>query len=367
MFKKDSTEQYFESLRREIEIVTDAGFHFDELYVGGGTPTVLPNELMNTILFARERHTIEKTSVETNPDDLANENVLALRDAGVNRLSVGVQSFDDTLLHEMQRFEKYGSGAEIRDRLRKTEGLFDTINVDMIFNFPHQTEAMLCRDLDILIDDISVDQVSFYPLMTVGSTRKKMSQTVGNVDYSREKGFYQIIADRMLTAGYVRSSAWCFSRARALIDEYIVDRDQYVGLGSGSFSYLQGSLFASTFSINHYISLVANGTTGTVLRRRMTDREQKRYYLMMRLFGGMLDTLEAESRFNGRFCRSLAVELAALHAYGAIKSSEEKIVLTERGYYLWVVMMREFFTGVNSLRDQMRHNIAKESRVLRAH
>ncbi len=365
-FKKGKTQCYFDCVRREIELVSDSGFSFDELYVGGGTPTVMPGELIRTLGLVRERHSLKSISVETNPDDLTQHALVALRDAGVTRLSVGVQSFDDTLLKEMQRFEKYGSGTQIRDRLRQAEGVFDTLNVDMIFNFPHQTEAMLHHDLDMLIDEIGVDQVSFYPLMTVGSTRRNMLQTMGSVDYSREKRLYRIIAKRMLAAGYVRASAWCFSRKPGMFDEYIVEREEYVGLGSGAFSYLDGSLYASTFSINHYRQLVTNGKTGTVRRRRMTEREQMRYYLLMQLFGGALDKARAESRFDGGFQRRLAVELAALHAFGAVRQTPDEILLTERGYYLWVVMMREFFTGVNCLREQMRHNIADENEALRA-
>jgi len=365
-YERGSAATYFESLRREIQLVTEAGFGFNELYVGGGTPTVSPDELVNTIRQVRRQHVISGISVETNPDDLGKASLSRLQDAGVNRLSVGVQSFDDGLLGEMQRLEKYGSGADIIHRLRRMEGEFDTLNVDMIFNFPHQTEASLRRDLEILTREVGVDQVSFYPLMTVNSTKKKMLQSMGSVDYSREREFYGIIVDHMLAAGYVRTSAWCFSRKPGMFDEYIVERDEYVGLGSGSFSYLSGSLYASTFSIHHYQRLLEAGKTGTFGRLDMTEREQKRYYLLMQLFGGSLDKTTAEERFGGRFQRTLWPELAMLQTIGALRNEGVQLKLTERGYYLWVVMMREFFTGVNNLRDQMRHNISRETAILQS-
>lgn len=365
-FKRNSAERYFQCLRREIELVTDAGFRFDELYVGGGTPTVLPEQLIRTIQHLRDLHPIAGISVETSPNDLDNDRLLQLREVGINRLSVGVQSFDDNLLREMQRLEKYGSGREICNHLRHMEGIFDTLNVDMIFNFPHQTTTSLRRDLDILVDELGVDQVSFYPLISVASTRKKMLRAMGRVDYSREREFYRVIADHMLSAGYTRSSAWCFSRKAGMFDEYIAEREEYVGLGSGSFSYLQGSLFASTFSINHYLWLVGAGKSAALRRRDLTEREQMRYYLLMQLFGGSLDKAMAETRFDSKFQRTLWPELAALHTIGAVSNSGEKLTLTENGYYLWIMMMREFLTAVNSLRDQMRHNIAHEKAILRA-
>jgi coproporphyrinogen III oxidase-like Fe-S oxidoreductase len=365
-FKRDPAKKYFQALRREIKLVTDAGFRFGELYAGGGTPTVSPGELIQTIDLVRELHPVQGISAETNPSDLTDDILRDLRGAGVSRLSVGVQSFDDELLQEMQRFEKYGSGDQIRHRLQHAQGVFDTLNVDMIFNFPHQTEASLRRDLHILVDELNVDQVSFYPLMSANSTRKSMLRTVGSVDYARERNLYQIIARHMLANGYTRSSAWCFSRQPGMFDEYIVDNEEYVGLGSGAFSYLQGSLFASTFSINHYLRLVNAGNTGTVRRRNMTQRDQIRYYLLMRLFGGSLNLAAAEARFGGRFQRTLWPEIAALHTMGAIWELDGEMRLTENGYYLWVMMMREFFIGVNDLRAAMRHNIARENAIMPA-
>lgn len=363
-YEPHTTAQYFDCLRREIGIATNSGYGFDELYVGGGTPTVAMDELAKTITYVRERHPINAISVETNPDDLGKRSLTKLLAAGVNRLSVGVQSFDDELLLEMQRLHAYGSCREIVARLRGVRGHFDTLNVDMIFNFPHQSAASLKRDLNTLTTDLGVDQVSFYPLMMTNSTRKKMLQTMGAVDLSHEEERYQMIAEHMLAHDYVRSSAWCFSKKPGLFDEYIVERDEYLGLGSGAFSYLDGRLYSSTFSLNHYVQLTTVGKTGTFGQLEMTDRDQMRYYLLMQLFGGSLDKTGAEERFGGKFQRTLWPELTLLQSLGAVQNNESKFVLTESGYYLWVMLMREFFTGVNNLRDQMRHNIARERDIL---
>jgi coproporphyrinogen III oxidase-like Fe-S oxidoreductase len=365
-FKRDAAQLYFQALRRAIELVTDAGYRFGELYIGGGTPTVLPDDLIRTIELVCDLHQVKHSSVETIPADLTDDILCGLREVGVNRLSVGVQSFDDGLLQEMQRFEKYGSGDLIQNRLQHAQGVFDTLNVDMIFGFPHQTEALLQRDLDVLVDELGVDQVSFYPLMSANSTRRSMLRTVGRVDYSRERQLYRIIAGHMLANGYARSSAWCFSRQPGMFDEYIVEHEEYLGLGSGAFSYLQGSLFASTFSINHYLRLVDADKTATVGRRDILQRDQMRYYLLMRLFGGSLNLATAEDRFSGAFQRTLWPELAVLRTMGAIRESARKLTLTEYGNYLWVMLMRKFFTGVNNLREEMRHNISRETAVMQA-
>lgn len=365
-FRKDRAERYFRALRREIRLATEAGYRFSELYVGGGTPTVLPGELTRTIRLVRKLHPVRGISVETNAGDLIPDTLQKLRDAGVNRLSVGVQSFDDGLLKEMHRFDKFGSGEQIRNRLSGAQGIFDTLNVDMIFNFPHQAERSLRDDLNTLVDELGIDQVSYYPLMSADSKRKTMQRTVGAVDYSRERSLYRIIAEFMLANGYTRSPAWCFSREAGMSDEYIVEHEEYLGLGSGSFSYLRGTLFASTFSIDHYLRLIDSGAIAMVRRRDLSERDQMRYYLLTNLFTGSMCQLAAEDRFAGRFRQTMWPELAALRTMGATLESDRKIELTEAGYYLWVMMMREFFTGVNKLRDEMRHNIVLEHELLPA-
>ena len=148
-----------------------------------------------------------------------------------------------------------------------------------------------------------------------------------------------------------------------MFDEYIVQRDEYVGLGSGAFSYLQGNLYASTFSINHYCRLVDAGNTGTIGKLEMNERDQMRYYMLMRLFGESLNKDTAERRFDGRFQQSLWPELMSLRAIGAIRDAGTRISLTENGYYLWVMLMREFFSGINVLREQMKHNNVAEEKL----
>jgi hypothetical protein len=88
-----------------------------------------------------------------------------------------------------------------------------------------------------------------------------------------------------------------------------------------------------------------------------------RYFLMMQLFAGKLDLVLAEDRFDGRFRETLWRELTALKWLRAVCQQGNTLALTERGQYLWVMMMREFFAGVSDLRDEMRHHVSEENRV----
>jgi menaquinone C8-methyltransferase len=359
VFEEDLCRLYFAALRKEIRLYRDLGYGFGGIYVGGGTPTVMIDELVETLAVARECFDIREISVETNPNHLTEKNLLFLRDAQVNRLSVGVQSFNDDLLKRMDRYEKYGSGEAIAQRLKDLKGIFDTLNADMIFNFPSQNQDMLKRDLDILME-IEIDQVTFYPLMISDITRQQVMDALGKVSGRNEKRFYREIIHR-LTPTYRFSSAWCFSRKGTMIDEYIVDYDEYAGLGSGSIGYLNGTCYANTFHVPTYIDQVNRGQLPLMATRSFSLRDRVRYDFLMRLFGGSLNLKGLEEKYPGRLYRILWLDLALFSLIGAIRYTGEDYRLTDQGRYAWVIMMREFFTAVNNFRDFCRAEMARKS------
>ncbi|MGK7296124.1 MAG: coproporphyrinogen III oxidase family protein [Candidatus Wenzhouxiangella sp. M2_3B_020] len=357
-FREDKATRYFESLRAEIRMAHEAGYRFSDIYVGGGTPTVMPEELARTLDLVRGLSPIDSISVETNPDDLTPEVMGRIRDAGVTRLSVGIQSLDDRLLKQMDRYDKYGSSGSVMRRLEGAAGYFDTLNADMIFNLPEQDEDMLRRDVDLITRQAGVNQVTFYPLMSAESTMRKMLKTMGEVSFDREARMYYLILDA-LPDNYRPSSAWCFSRDTDTVDEYVIENEEYLGLGSGSLSYLDGILYSSTFSLNNYNRYIADGRFGISRKQPLTHRDRLRYFMLMNLFGLSLDKQVARQRYP-EFFRTLAPELMGLKMMGAIRDEGERIVLTRYGMRIWILIMREFFMAVSDFRDLMRHAIKEE-------
>lgn len=349
VFDKDLCRKYHEALRKEIQLYKNNGYDFTGIYVGGGTPTIMMDELEKTLLTAKGCFRIREISVETNPNHLTKEHVAILKRIGVNRLSVGVQSFDDELLKAMGRYGKYGSGEEIAARIAEMSGMFDTLNADMIFNFPIQTEETLSRDLDILIDT-GVDQVTYYPLMVSESTRKTVEKTLGVVDYRKEKIYYRLIS-RKLSLCYNASSAWCFSRKGTMVDEYIVDYEEYAGLGSGSIGYMDGRCYANTFDIARYIELLDRGRLPLMASRDFTPLQQAHYDFLMKLFGLKLDISFMKKKYGDWGIGYFLDGITAFTLAGGLRYNRGTFYLTERGRYYWVIMMREFFIAVNNFRD----------------
>jgi coproporphyrinogen III oxidase-like Fe-S oxidoreductase len=351
-FEETFTRRYFKALRQEIEIYHEKGYKFNGIYVGGGTPTVLIDELAETLNLARKIFSITDISVETNPNHLNSNNIEILQHSGVKRLSVGVQTFNDDLLKKIGRYDKYGSGETIVEKLKNTQGCFDTLNADMIFNFPGQTSEMLDADLAILLN-LNMEQVTFYPLMISALTQEIMGKTVGAVDFRNEEKLYKLIV-RRLEKNYDFSSAWCFSHKKTLIDEYVVDYDEYAGLGSGAIGYLRGTCYSNTFDIAKYIASLEQGKLPLQASRSFDLHDQMNYDFMMKLFSTKLDITALQKKYNGKFLNTLWKEIAAFEIVRAFRYFPPYLHLTPYGRYLWVIMMREFFIAVNNFRDYCR-------------
>ncbi|MBN2721158.1 MAG: coproporphyrinogen III oxidase family protein [Proteobacteria bacterium] len=352
VFQEELARPYFKALRKEIRQYAELGYDFQAVYVGGGTPTVLPDELGQCLSLARELFNVKEVSVETNPNHLTPENLDRLVDMGIDRLSVGVQTFDDALLREVQRYHKYGSGEEIVRRLTLAQGRFRTLNADMMFNFPTQTMEVLERDLETILK-LGVDQVTYYPLMISNSTRELMKRKMGDVSYRQEKDFYSRITG-MLLPRYRPATAWCFSRDSGLIDEYVVNYEEYAGLGSGSIGYLGGSAYANTFDVADYIRKMGTGSFPVAARKDFSLREQLRYDLIMKLFGLSLDLDLLDRKFGVNSLKYLWPEISFFTMVGGLRNEDRVLRLTPKGQYYWVIMMREFFIGVNNFRDYCR-------------
>lgn len=411
-YEHDKAKRYFENLRREMRMMRDLGYDFESLYIGGGTPTIMIDELCETIDLARELFNLKEVSSETNPNHLIPSYVEKL-EGRVQRLSVGVQSFDDELLKQMARYDKYGSGDEIFERIQYATPHFTSLNVDMIFNFPAQTPDVLIRDVERIIES-GTSQTTFYPLMASPSVRQSMANSVGKVDYAREQLFYQIICELLTgqnTQGeqvgpcfYQHGSAWTFNRCSeakekredaapehrgkharivesdnsrndsqeesdasdgAMIDEYVVNYEEYPAIGSGGITYLGGNLYVNTFSVNDYNADIEAGHMSLMGKTEFSLLDRMRYRFMMQLFGLRLDKRQFREDFGVDIEHGLPIEMAFMRLAGAFdRDDENELTLTPKGRYLLVVMMRQFFIGVNNLRDQARAALTGEERKL---
>ncbi|OGN98838.1 MAG: hypothetical protein A2Y58_00680 [Chloroflexi bacterium RBG_13_51_52] len=353
LFQEDLARRYFIDLKKELDLYIQRGFRFSGIYFGGGTPTVLMDELGDFIAYLRQQLNVKEISLETTPRELTPKNIELLKQFGINRLSVGVQSFDEQVLKTMGRIN--GPAEEVKSRLLMAEGQFDTMNVDFVFNFPGQTLEQFTADV-AAFKELKIDQATFYPLMASPHKKDAMERKFNRVDNSRERRFYDVILSQLYRGDYTASTAWCFSRGERMIDEYIIEADDYIGIGAGSVSIVAGNFYVNSFSLDRYHNLTASGHLPIVGWRKLSDKEDRRYYLLTKLFGMKLDREAFRRRFGGDIERKLWLELAFLKVCGLV-SGDDILQVTEKGMYPVSVMMRDFFAALNTLRE---HHIEQQ-------
>jgi coproporphyrinogen III oxidase-like Fe-S oxidoreductase len=348
-FEHSLASRYFDALKKEIEIYHELGYSFDSIYIGGGTPTIMPDRLARIIEFVTSTWQIKQISVETNPNHLRPEILRILKDVGTNRLSIGVQSLNNEILENIRRLEKYGSGEEIKQVLSSVVGMFDTVNIDMIFNFPNQTEEMLAADIKI-IKEIKPDQITYYPLIVSNSKKKEIAKTCGKINYEKEKRLYQLLVEQ-LTDIYNQESIWCFSNKKGSIDEYIMDNDEYVGVGPGSWGYINGTMYSNTFSIRQYISMIQENKSPVIANRSFSYLERIRYCFLLKLLGGTVSVSDMKEKYGNGSWLYLCRELLLLFTTRSVTFKDNNIILTPRGRYYCLVLMRTLFSVVGDYRE----------------
>jgi coproporphyrinogen III oxidase-like Fe-S oxidoreductase len=348
LFKEDQAREYFVNLKKELDIYIERGFTFSEFYFGGGTPTVLMDELLAFIDYLRMKFPVRNISLETTPQELTPQTIADLKKAGIGRLSLGVQSFDDEMLKAMGRLQC--SGQEARERILLAQGQFATVNIDLIFNFPFQTLEKFAADIAIF-KQMGIDQITFYPLMPSPHKKSVMERRFSKVDNSLEKKYYDLILREMLD-GYQVSTVWCFSKGDLMIDEYIVDYADYIGIGAGSVSLVNGVFYVNSFAVESYGERLKTGHLPVARRRRLSEKEYLRYYLLTKLFGTKVDKLQFKQIFQANIENKLGNELRLLKLAGVVSDDGSVIRVSRKGMYIVSSMMREFFASLNTLREQ---------------
>jgi len=246
-------ERYASALLREVRGYREAGLPgeggFSSLYVGGGTPTLVP-ELLAAIVA--EVPVQGERAVEVLPDPAAGRLLDTLREVGFTAVSVGVQSFSDDVLRHLRRPH---DGRAAESTLAAALERFALVDADLILDVEYDDghAGSFLRDLTRCLD-LGVHQVSTYPLMRFGFT------PFGKGGHQRRRE-HDVLAEATRLArerGYERRSVWTFNRPDSPSYSSITRR-RFVGLGAGAASFLGRDFLANHFGVETYVSAVAAG------------------------------------------------------------------------------------------------------------
>lgn len=314
--------------------------NISSIYIGGGTPTTMIDELGLVLKSLREKFTITgDICIETSPGDLNEDIVQKLKGFGVALLSVGVQSFNNKFLKILGRnydTDKACSAVNIA-----TASNFKSVNVDLMFALPGQTLDDLLRDLNEAVR-VKADQVTVYPLFTfpyssVGRYLKIRRLKMPNLFKRRE--MYRAIHNFFIDNGYRRVSVWGFMKGSS--PRYSsVTRDSYIGIGAGAGSMLPGAFYLNTFSVKDYTEAASAGELPIALSMDVTPGLRKHYWLYWRFYDTYIDLKEFHGVFGGSIKWRVIFNLIRL--IGFSKKNRNRIGLTEKGAF-YIHLLQNYF------------------------
>jgi oxygen-independent coproporphyrinogen-3 oxidase len=319
------------------------------VFFGGGTPTFLSGEQLARILGTiREQFDVEtdaEISSEANPGSSDAEKFAAMRAAGFNRLSVGVQAFDDELLIALDRFHTAGEAERALAAAR--EAGFDNLNLDLMFALPKQTplkwEATLQRALSL-----GTEHLSLYALTLEPGTRFERLHAGGRLelpDEDAELAMYERSIELLTAAGYEHYEVSNFARPgfRSRHNQVYWRNEEYLGVGPGAVSYLNGRRWKRERLPARYIQKLAQGADLAV-ESECLDADGvlgETMMLGLRLRDG-LPLQRIRDRFGVDPLVRFAPQIARLTERGLLTLEDDRLRLTHRGLLLANDALSEF-------------------------
>ncbi len=262
-------DRFFASLRVE------AGFYkrdysgypgFGTLYIGGGTPSLPEAGYISGIIEhlgdLLEFEPGSEITVEVNPDDITMEKLETYIAAGVNRVSVGVQSFDDVELRFLGR--RHDAEGAVKALRMIREAGFSNIGIDLIFGFHEHSLDAWARSLDKALE-FSPEHMSCYQMTVMGSTpmgRMKAGGKISELPDDLQRDLFVLTNEILTSSGYIHYEISNFAKGKEYISKHngrYWDHTDYLGLGPSAHSFLSGKRWWNISSVDGYCRLLEEG------------------------------------------------------------------------------------------------------------
>jgi oxygen-independent coproporphyrinogen-3 oxidase len=270
---------YAEALEAELRAALGTPRAVRTLFLGGGTPTHPPPDQLDRLLAVITHWLVVEPggefSIEGNPDDLTDERLAILTAHGVNRLSVGVQSFRPGLLAALDRRHR---ADEVASALRRARDRFPQLSVDLIFGVPGQSLADWHADLDAALA-YAPDHVATYGLTYEKGTplwKARHRGAVVPLDEDAELAMYEAAMDRLEAAAFEHYEISNFARAgcRSRHNQTYWANEAYFGFGVGAARYVGGVRELNTRDLNAYLRRALAGEPTTFQSEALPPRER---------------------------------------------------------------------------------------------
>ena len=344
--KNQPVDSYLEHLLEEFQSYDIQKLR--TLYIGGGTPTALSAPQLEILLKGLTKNldlsSLEELTIEANPGDLDADKIAVLKNSAVNRVSLGVQTFDDKMLKKIGRSHLEKDIYENIDRL-KLAG-FDNISIDLIYALPGQTMEQVKDNVAKAIG-LNIPHMSLYSLILENHTVFMNRMRRGKLPLPKEEleaEMFEYIITELERAGFEHYEISNFSKPSFESRHNLMywDNAEYYGIGAGASGYVNGVRYKNHGPIRHYLSAVEEGNA-RITEEHLSQKEQmeEEMFLGLRKKSGI-----SMSRFEEKFGRSfegLYGEIVRdLVQQGLMQIEGDRVRMTKRGLFLGDTVAERF-------------------------
>ena len=353
IYNKEQCDEYIKALIKEIHMVGsqyEGKKEVTSLYFGGGTPALAASYLKDIITAVNEHFIItEGIGLELHPDNVNEETLLMLKEAGITKISIGIQSFQNKYQSILGR--KTVNPEALKEALNKVP--FETVSMDFIFALPNQTYEDLKSDIDIAFS-VGANHVAIYPFIDFTFTTSE----VKSMPKKQKRKLLDQITNYCLEKGYDRNSIWTFSSVKEAKYSSMT-RDNFLGFGCSATTLLKDQFKINTFNVQEYIKRINDSKLATSLTIRFTLRQRMIYYLFWTAYSTKVDKRDFERFFGIPLKKMYGFELWIAKLFGHIKEKDGVYTMTLKGafsyhYYenfytlsyidkMWGIMRKEAF------------------------
>lgn len=352
-FKNQPVDQYIEALGKEIEMAVEAyptQFQkIETIFLGGGTPTALSAQQISRLIELISKHipisNVKEFTSEANPDELTKDKLLALYNGGVNRLSLGVQSFDQTLLQKIGRTH---SNEHVYETIETAKSVgFTNISIDLMYGLPGQTMEQWNDTLEKALQ-LQLPHYSAYSLIVEPKTIFYIQYAKGKLHLPTEDleaEMYDVLMKKMESHGIHQYEISNFAKSNyeSIHNKIYWDNDEYAGFGAGAHGYMDGVRYSNHGPIKKYIETIESGVLPIIHKHEVTESEkiEEQMFLGLRKTAGV-DHITFERKFGKPLLSIFENEIQSLKEKQLVELDKSGVRLTRKGRFIGNEVFQQF-------------------------
>jgi len=315
--------EYVEKLIEEIRLYPR--LKYDTVYFGGGTPSLLDIDEIEKILKELSIKENAEITLEVNPQTVDKKKLESLKKIGINRLSIGIQSFNDEKLKVLGRIHSREVALNTYNDAREVG--FENISIDLIFATPDQTVEELREDLDI-VQRLSPEHISIYSLIWEEKTKFMDLMERGKLkplDDDLEAKMYELIIDRLKKIGYTHYEISNFAKKKyqGRHNSKYWENSEYIGVGLGASGYYEGIRYKNKVEFLDYYKQIDSFKKPIMEVEVVSDKDRTENYYILGL-----RLLEKGIEVEDNIYRE---KIKDLHKKGYLKIEDKRYKLTSKG------------------------------------